>query len=501
VLLWGVLALLIPPWEPFAIVDVGHTVGSAAFLAYLVRGRARPNRKIVEAICAILIAYALILLPWTTVVWCQLGRPVEAFTVPQAAVVSIALVVPARWKFGIAAVCMFFAESLFAYFYARHVGLDALIPVTEPMATVSFGALGIGIFFLRRQRLDRVRQHIRVQAELQALQGIRPHFEHASDQLGTQIATLAGELAVLGDARSTIASRAVGRLADLRGKLADLIAADDNEFSPRDVETRMLEHDAQFGAILLTGLMVTVAFPISVWMHEQAGDSVTLGIIAPFFVALPTLLILVITRDRPSSRRALLATLALVAIALPLITYNQYWLRELGRPYAPFLGHKLFMGILGLTLATRLRIGVVLIVTVAATAIVTWFVLGLNARHDMIVYAEPWMTLIYMLIGLASLSIREERQIASIQLLRAQTEASAMRRRALMFLALRDRLNSPLQTLALGVPFDLPTRNGERAQMAVDGLVALSHELADLDVLIPDVAATFDADLELQRQA
>ena len=76
------------------------------------------------------------------------------------------------------------------------------------------------------------------------------HVEHASEQLGTQIATLVRELAVLGETRSTIASRAIDRLAVLRGKLADLVSTDDNESSPHDVETRMLEHDAQHGAML-----------------------------------------------------------------------------------------------------------------------------------------------------------------------------------------------------------------------------------------------------------
>ena len=502
VLLWGVLALATPPWEPFSIPDVTHTVVSAVLLVYLVRVRAHPDRKSAETITAVLIVYALLLLPWTTIVWCRLGRPVEAFTVPQAAIVSIALVVPARWRYGFATIGLFIAEALFAYVYPRYLGLDQLIPVTEPMATLGFGALGIGIFILRRRRRDLVRQHVRVQAELTALKRIRPQLEHAREELAAQVSTLASELDITADS-SSVASRALNRLADLRGRLDHLVSTESEE-SAHDVETRMLDHDAQLSATVLVAIAAAVAVPMNLLIHAQVGDGSTLQFIPLYAVTGPTLFVLVTTRARPSLRRALWATFAVVAIALPITTYNQYWLRELGRPFMPFLGHKLLMGILGLTLATRLRISVALIVAIAASAIVTWFVLDLGSRHDIIVYVEPWMTLMYMLIGLVSLFIREEWQIASIQLVRAQTEASAMRRRALMFLAVRDRLNSPLQTLAVGAAgatLDLPARNVERVETAVDRLVALSQELAALDVIVPELVTTFDADVELRRQA
>ena len=94
--------------------------------------------------------------------------------------------------------------------------------------------------------------------------------------------------------------------------------------------------------------------------------------------------------------------------------------------------------------------GVALIAVTAANALALWFVLGLEAHRDIIPLAEPWLVLIVMLVGLVSLRMLEQRQIASFQLLRARSTALAMQRQTAMFLALRDRLNSPLQTLVLG---------------------------------------------------
>ena len=108
-----------------------------------------------------------------------------------------------------------------------------------------------------------------------------------------------------------------------------------------------------------------------------------------------------------------------------------------------------------------------------------------------------------MLIGLVSLFIVEQRQITSLKLLRAKVEVSAMHRRAVMFLALRDRLNSPLQTLVLGATAateSLALHPGVRVRESIDRLVDLSHDLSELDELILPLETPLDPDYELRRQ-
>jgi hypothetical protein len=65
-----------------------------------------------------------------------------------------------------------------------------------------------------------------------------------------------------------------------------------------------------------------------------------------------------------------------------------------------------------------------------------------------------------------------------------------------MFLALRDRLNSPLQTLVL----QADDASSERARGAIDRLVDLSRELATIEMTVPPGALSIDADRELRRQ-
>jgi hypothetical protein len=214
---------------------------------------------------------------------------------------------------------------------------------------------------------------------------------------------------------------------------------------------------------------------------------------------------LVRTRHRPSSRRAVCAVLIVFATSLPIATYNQVLLLQTDRPYAPFLGHKLLMVSLGLTVASRFRLGAILIAVTAVSAAAVWFILDLGSRRDVLPLAEPWITLSFTFIGLVSARILDHRRVASIRLLRAEAEASALYRRARMLVALRDRLNSPLQTLVLGMSSRISLVAGNRTDEVVtpvEQLIALSHELGDLDWLVPLASrhASLDADGELRRQ-
>lgn len=256
--LWGLISLVVVPWEPFWVSNLAQTVVCPAVLVYFVRTWRRPRRRVAEAVSAILIVYSLLILPWMAVVWCQLGRPLEAFVIPQVAVVSLAHVFPGRWSLGVAAMCLFAAESFFALAYAHYLGLGPLIPLSEPFATAAFTVLGFGLLLLRRRRRDLTRRHVRVQAEIQALDRVRPLFAHAREELQSQVSVLATEVGASGADRATTSSRscdrALGRLGDLRRQLGGLVGNGEAAPSQHEAEQRLQDHDAQLGATMLAGL-------------------------------------------------------------------------------------------------------------------------------------------------------------------------------------------------------------------------------------------------------
>ena len=57
--------------------------------------------------------------------------------------------------------------------------------------------------------------------------------------------------------------------------------------------------------------------------------------------------------------------------------------------------------------------------------IAVYFALDLRAHRDLISEAEPWVTLVFMGIGIAAAVMREQRVLASLRLLRAEAALSA----------------------------------------------------------------------------
>ncbi len=509
VFLWGVIAVAFVPWKPFGAPNVGQIVIGAALLGYLGGTWKRPRLRVVQGITALAIGYTLLRLPWAAVMWSRLGRPLEAFTVPHVAAVAVGLVYPGRTSRGMIVVFLFGAEALFAFFYAQHVGLHELLPLTEPLGTFAFTTLGLGLLILRQRTRDLAQQHILARAELEALERIRPLFAHTEQILEAQVEVITSEVGASGvrhpDAEASLLGRSLERLGNLRHSVGRLTTSEQTAPSLHEAERRLVDHDAQLGATLLAGLGAMVSLPAILVFRTELGRVTVPYMTGLFVLFVAALSCLVFTRRRPSSRRAIWIVLVLYVVTLVIVSFNEYVLLEAGRPFAPFLGHKLLMGALGLTVAARFKLGSALIALTAATAVVLYFGLHLSAHTDIVETAEPFATLIFMVVGESSLRRLERRQISSIQLLRDQAEAAALLRRARMFLALRDQLNSPVQTLVLGVAGSMPKlqpSSGARVQTAIDRLVDLSRELADVDVPVPRAAngLSFDAEAELRRR-
>ena len=435
--------------------------------------------------------------------------------------VIIALVIPRFVWLGAVTLGLFAAESLFADIYSRQVVPQALIPITEPGATICFALLGAALLVMRERRRELALRHVRVQAEVAVLRGIGPLFVTVRDDLRTGLAQLANERTRLGSGGSSPRiDRAVDRLAAVTRQLDTLIAArpasaevpvtnrpvlDEPELLASDAERRLLASTAHSGASTIAGLAVIMAL---FWLLALRRDLAAPGLL-PFagaaIVSLSILIYLITTRRQPSEKAVHLLMLLLVSVMVTVGSLTQAQYLRLGRPYAPFLIHKMSMVLLGLLPTRRAWPTVVLIIATAGVALSLYFRMHLDAHRDLISLAEPWVTVVFMAIGLAAAAMREQRILASLRLLRAEAALAALHRRALMFLALRDQLNSPLQTLLLWA--DQLEGQGSsndvmRVHAGIERLIGRSQELVDLDQLIPGRASSgsLDAERELRRQ-
>src|SRR6185369_3866696 len=67
VFLWGVIAILVAPWEPFWVPNLVQAIVGGAGVLYFLRTWRRPDRSVDESVCIFLIVYALVMVPWTAV--------------------------------------------------------------------------------------------------------------------------------------------------------------------------------------------------------------------------------------------------------------------------------------------------------------------------------------------------------------------------------------------------------------------------------------------------
>jgi hypothetical protein len=420
--------------------------------------------------------------------------------------VSMALVVPRYFWLGVGMLALFAAETLFAYLYAHHLGLYSQVPPTEPYFSLFFAILGVGMLMLRHQRRQLAVRHIRMQAEAGALQRIGPLFNHLRDQLGGHLTALTSGLRSLHDGPSEAPpllrmERATDRLTSLSGTLHDLVAG--SATTMERAERHLLARDAHIGTAVFVGMLAATTLVILLKNDVIVGAPLFPFAIAEAIFIFAMLLYVAGTQRRPSERRAMWIVLVLSATLLPLLTLNEVSLIAANRPYAPFMGHKFLMVSLALVAASRFRLGFVLILLTAASAVAAFFLLHMGARRDLISLSEPWVTLVFMVIGLVLLTMRERRRVASIQLLRVESETAADYRRMALILALRDQLNSPLQSLlssAAALELDPQgSRDLSQIRIAVTGLVALSRQLAGIGEVIPGGSdrVSFDAAREL----
>src|SRR5262249_9127002 len=165
------------------------------------------------------------------------------------------------------------------------------------------------------------------------------------------------------------------RLAVLSGKLGGLVDGEpivDLRASgrPSDAERQFLARDAQFGATVFLALVVATA-PLRFLIHQRMGGQ--LPALPVTILALALLIDLVRTRRRPSQRRACGYVLLLLAVALPVVSYNQFLIAATKRPHELFVAHKIFMVGLAFALPSSARLGIALIVLTAAHALAFYF--------------------------------------------------------------------------------------------------------------------------------
>jgi hypothetical protein len=442
-------SLVLPRWMRLLL-----AAASAVAFGYLLATRAHPRLRAVQVICGLLLVPYFAIVPWSALRWLDLGRPWEAFVVAHVAMVSVAIVVPRSFRLSIAGLLVFFVEAIAIYVYFVRIGVPrASLPSNEIMSIVSFVLVGIFIAVVRRQRRRLVSRYLKAEAEMATLERLSPFLRDVVDEMGQALTVLSRALAGLGESDRSVerARKAAERLAATRLQLETLNQPSAAASQPGSAASEQLFHarDAQQSALWFA-LIFLVGTPIFVSTALSHSWSTLVALWAlPGLVAALAIWQLRRTRERPSELRGTVAFLlvllpwfGILAIAQPVLVHE-------GKAFEPFLAIKGLLPMVPLLAPRRLWLGLLLTLCLVVEGFVLYHAYHFNRLGDRIPSGEPWTLLLYLLIGIALLAMRDQRRVMSLRLLRAERQAATLWRQAQVSLALLDQVGSPLQVLAL----------------------------------------------------
>lgn len=154
-------------------------------------------------------------------------------------------------------------------------------------------------------------------------------------------------------------------------------------------------------------------------------------------------------------------------------------------PWTPLPGFRLYFLVLGILLSGSYWVNFALMTGFAIECLYLWSALDLGHLPNVILAQEPWVTFMYF--GVASILLlfryRDEKLIQKLS--EASANAEAMKQMARIFLSLRDRANTPIQTLKISA--ELLKRRYPEAQDLSHTIEATAKRLTDINRYLADV--------------
>ena len=141
---------------------------------------------------------------------------------------------------------------------------------------------------------------------------------------------------------------------------------------------------------------------------------------------------------------------SLLLLTLPL--YPLSWLfhveaAQAGETWLPLAGFKLYFLALSVLIAGPYWLNALLIAGFAVETMLIWRLLDLRNLPSAVTVGEPVTTTLYAAVSVAMLAFRVYHDSVARALARTQAKAETLEQMARIFLTLRDRANTPIQTL------------------------------------------------------
>jgi hypothetical protein len=171
-----------------------------------------------------------------------------------------------------------------------------------------------------------------------------------------------------------------------------------------------------------------------------------------FFVALACLIVLLHRRDKLSFQTIQITIIALTLAVFPYIWISQAAYANSGNPWIPFYGFQVAaLVIAGYRYGNGVRLNAFLLAAITIEAAVFWWRFHLGSEPLLAQSGYIWTLLLTGFCAATLLVARYVYERTLRRLIEVEALAATAEMAARAFLSVRDRANSPLQTLGIGL--------------------------------------------------
>jgi hypothetical protein len=197
-----------------------------------------------------------------------------------------------------------------------------------------------------------------------------------------------------------------------------------------------------------------------------------------FFVALACLIVLLHQREKLRLQAIQVTVLALTVAVFPYIWLSQAAFANSQNPWIPFYGFQVIALVVAiLRYGNGVRLNIFLLGALTIEAAVYWWRFHLGSERLLVQSGYIWNILLTGLCAGILLIARYQYERTLRGLVELEARAATAEKTARMFLTVRDRANSPLQTLEIG----LALLKRQQPESAIsDALLSALKKLIDL---------------------
>ena len=249
------------------------------------------------------------------------------------------------------------------------------------------------------------------------------------------------------------------------------------------------EQKAAWNSLFFLAIIVAFMSVVAFYTDLKSQNVALLVVLRSINILTSIFIIFTLLRQQGRASRPLMTRLFLFLVLplYPITWIGQSSLASAGQPWVPFMGYRVAFFVLAVCVVGPFYVNALLIAAFAVESFVLWFYLDLGSKPWIIATGEPLFTFAFAVVGALLLFFHAKYRETIRLLALARARSQVLEQMAKLFLTIRDKSNTPLQTIEFEADLlgDLHSDNAP----SVNGIQNSLGRLKDLNKVFNELEA------------